>query len=82
MVVAAARAQELLETTDLPIEAISQRCGFGTLVTMRQHFAKLLRTSPTAYRRSYRARADAARSVQVWAPGVPIIPGPLVDVEP
>lgn len=51
------RAQELLETTDLSIEAISRHCGFGTAVAMRQHFTKYVRTSPTSYRRAYRARA-------------------------
>lgn len=53
------RAQELLETTDLSVEAISRHCGFGTSVAMRQHFAKQIRVSPLAYRRAFRARADA-----------------------
>lgn len=51
------RAQELLETTDLSVEAIAGHCGFGTSMTMRQHFAKHIGTSPTAYRRTFRARA-------------------------
>ncbi|MDC0769054.1 GlxA family transcriptional regulator [Streptomyces sp. HD] len=49
-------AQELLETTDLSVEVISRHCGFGTPVTMRQHFARHLRTSPTTYRRTFRTR--------------------------
>ncbi|GAA4219783.1 GlxA family transcriptional regulator [Actinocatenispora rupis] len=49
------RAQELLETTDLSVEQISRYCGFGTAVAMRQHFARHVRTSPTAYRRSFRS---------------------------
>jgi transcriptional regulator GlxA family with amidase domain len=48
-------AQELLETTDLSVEEISRHCGFGTSIAMRQHFAKHIKTSPTAYRRSFRA---------------------------
>lgn len=51
-------AQELLETTDLSVEEISRRCGFGTSIAMRQHFAKHIRTSPMAYRRTFRARTD------------------------
>ncbi|WP_163510614.1 GlxA family transcriptional regulator [Fodinicola acaciae] len=51
-------AQELLETTDLAIETVAQQSGFGTSMTMRQHFAKHARTSPAAYRRAFRARAD------------------------
>lgn len=53
------RAQELLETSDLSVEEISQHCGFGTSVSMRQQFTKHIRTSPTAYRRAFRARSDA-----------------------
>ncbi|GAA1579865.1 hypothetical protein GCM10009789_37050 [Kribbella sancticallisti] len=30
-------------------------CGFGTAIAMRQHFAKHIRTSPMAYRRTFRA---------------------------
>lgn len=52
------RAQELLETTDLSVEEVAGHCGFGTSVAMRQHFAKHVRTSPTAYRRAFRARAE------------------------
>jgi AraC family transcriptional regulator, transcriptional activator FtrA len=49
-----ARARELLEETDLPIETIAARTGFGSSVTLRQRFASTLRTSPSAYRRSFR----------------------------
>jgi transcriptional regulator GlxA family with amidase domain len=52
-------AQELLETTDLPIETVAHQSGFGTSMTMRQHFAKHARTSPMAYRRAFRAAANA-----------------------
>lgn len=52
------RAQELLETTDLSVEEVAGHCGFGSSVAMRQHFAKHVRTSPTAYRRAFRARAE------------------------
>jgi transcriptional regulator GlxA family with amidase domain len=45
-----------LETTDLPIETVARESGFGTSITMRQHFAKHARTSPLAYRRAFRER--------------------------
>lgn len=48
------QAQRLLESTDLPIEIIAERAGFGTPVTMRHHFAKRVQTSPQAYRRTFR----------------------------
>ncbi|WP_350276147.1 helix-turn-helix domain-containing protein [Kribbella sp. HUAS MG21] len=54
------RAQELLETTDLSVEEISRYCGFGTSIALRQHFAKHVRTSPTAYRRTFRARSTTS----------------------
>ena len=48
-----ALAQRLLETTDKPIEAVAADAGFGSAVSLRQHFAAALRTSPTAYRRQF-----------------------------
>lgn len=47
-------AQRLLESTDLPVEIIAERAGFGTPVTMRHHFAQRVQTSPQAYRRTFR----------------------------
>jgi transcriptional regulator GlxA family with amidase domain len=47
-------AQRLLETTDLPIELVAQRCGLGTGTALRQHFRRLAGTSPQAYRRTFR----------------------------
>jgi AraC family transcriptional activator FtrA len=51
-----ARAQEMLESTDRPIEWISAACGFGAPETLRHHFRRILRTTPSAYRRAF-ARA-------------------------
>lgn len=47
------RAQELLETTDLPIECIAGEAGFGTPLSLRQQFAIHLGTSPSEYRRTF-----------------------------
>lgn len=49
-----ALAQRLLETTDLPIERIAASAGFGSALSLRQHFAVNLRTSPSTYRREFR----------------------------
>lgn len=49
-----ARAQQLLETTDQPIDAIAQRAGFGSAASLRQHFVEAFRTSPSAWRREFR----------------------------
>lgn len=48
-----ARARELLERTDLTLEAVAHRAGFGTAAVMRQHFARVLQTTPQAYRRTF-----------------------------
>src|SRR5690606_30944780 len=39
------RARELLETTDLTIDEIAQRCGFGGGATLRHHFRRRLSLS-------------------------------------
>jgi AraC-like DNA-binding protein len=46
-------SRRLLETTDLPVEAIAHRSGFGTATAMRQHFRRLLGVSPSTYRRTF-----------------------------
>ena len=54
---ASCAARRLLESTDLPVEAVAARAGFGTAAALREHFGRLLPTSPTAYRRSFRSPA-------------------------
>jgi AraC family transcriptional activator FtrA len=46
-------AQELLETSDLPMNRIAAHVGFGTDVNMRIQFNRALGVTPTAYRRSF-----------------------------
>ncbi|MHA3902548.1 GlxA family transcriptional regulator [Castellaniella sp. WN] len=48
------RARELLEGGRLPIDAVAQAAGFGSALSLRQHFRVRLRTTPTAYRRAFR----------------------------
>jgi AraC family transcriptional activator FtrA len=47
-------ARRLLEETDLPIDAVAWRAGFGTAASLRDHFRRSTATTPTAYRRSFR----------------------------
>ena len=49
------RAQELLEGTDLPVEAVAARCGFATAAGLRKHFCRRLGATPQQYRRTFRA---------------------------
>ena len=53
------RARELLETTDLGIDAVADRCGLGGAANLRRHFRREARTTPTDYRRSFGNRASA-----------------------
>ncbi|HEX2313733.1 MAG TPA: helix-turn-helix domain-containing protein [Thermomonospora sp.] len=52
-------ARHLLETTDLTVDQIAARSGFGTGAALRQRLAAVLGVSPSAYRRTFRARAVA-----------------------
>ncbi|MFD5426549.1 GlxA family transcriptional regulator [Streptomyces sp. NPDC127084] len=56
-----AAAQKLLERTDLPMPEVARRCGFGSEVTMRQHFTSRLATSPRAYRISFAEQPPPAQ---------------------
>ncbi len=51
-------AQRLLETSDLSVEAIAQASGLATAANLRARFADALRTTPSAYRRSFRGRGS------------------------
>ena len=50
-------AQRLLETTDVAVEIVAERCGFGTAANLRHHFQRVVATSPLAYRRTFRTEA-------------------------
>ena len=53
------RAQELLETTDLTVDVIATRSGFGTAASLRKHCAATLGVSPQAYRRTFRGTTES-----------------------
>lgn len=58
--VAAARvreAQRLLETTELPIESVAAHVGLHSGAVLREHFGRIVGTSPHAYRESFRMRS-------------------------
>ncbi|GIH08333.1 AraC family transcriptional regulator [Rhizocola hellebori] len=47
-------ARRLLEETDLPIEQVAVRAGFGDGATLRHHFSKRAGTTPQNYRQTFR----------------------------
>jgi AraC family transcriptional activator FtrA len=51
-------ARRLLETTDLAIERVAEDAGFGSAAALRMHFQRSVRTSPLAYRRTFRQQAS------------------------
>lgn len=46
-------AQVQLETTHLSMEKIAESCGFGSSLSLRQHFSSMVGVSPSAYRKTY-----------------------------
>ena len=55
-------ARRLLEESELPVETIAWRCGFGTAASLRDHFRRATATTPTAYRRAFSPRRPGAGS--------------------
>ena len=56
------RARDLLERTDLPVDAVARRAGFGTGASLRQHFARTLGVSPAGYRATFGPARDTRKS--------------------
>lgn len=50
-------AQELLEDTELTVDSVATRTGFGSAATLRHHFLKRRGATPQAYRRLFRGAA-------------------------
>lgn len=46
-------ARRLLETTDKGVDLVAGLVGFGSAVSLRQHFTQALAVSPSAYRRQF-----------------------------
>jgi transcriptional regulator GlxA family with amidase domain len=55
-----AHARQLLEASDATVERVAQESGFGSALSLRQHFRAVLRTSPSAYRSQFRAQGTEA----------------------
>ncbi|WYX23426.1 helix-turn-helix domain-containing protein [Achromobacter xylosoxidans] len=51
------RARGMLETTDLPVERVAMEVGFGSAVSLREHFTGIVGTGPMGYRRAFRRAA-------------------------
>ncbi|WP_378730247.1 GlxA family transcriptional regulator [Nocardia brasiliensis] len=54
-----AAARELLETSDLPVDAVARRVGLSSATNLRRRFLRALGTTPGAYRRAFRTETDS-----------------------
>jgi transcriptional regulator GlxA family with amidase domain len=50
-------AQRLLEESELPVEEVATRSGFGDAASLRAHFRRATSTTPSAYRRTFQSSA-------------------------
>ncbi|WP_205718511.1 GlxA family transcriptional regulator [Actinomadura sp. WMMA1423] len=53
------RARLLLEETDLPVDRVAERAGFGTGASLRAHLHAALGVSPSSYRATFRGPGPA-----------------------
>ncbi|MFE3261457.1 helix-turn-helix domain-containing protein [Nocardia sp. NPDC059091] len=51
-------AKQLLEDTDLDLESLAHRCGFGSGALLRHHFQRVVGIAPVEYRRRFGARVS------------------------
>lgn len=51
-------AQRMLERTDFGLDRVAEESGFGSAAVLRQNFARVLGTTPTAYRARFSCRDE------------------------
>ncbi|MEW9530217.1 helix-turn-helix domain-containing protein [Microbispora sp. NPDC049125] len=51
-----AAARDLLECSDLPLDAVARRVGLSSATNLRRRFLNMLGTTPGAYRRAFQAK--------------------------
>jgi transcriptional regulator GlxA family with amidase domain len=54
------RARELLESTDLGIDQVAARSGFGSAALLRHHFTRQVGVAPSDYRRTFSRTGEPA----------------------
>lgn len=54
-----AHAQHMLETSNVSVELVAQQAGFGSALSLRQHFRAVFQTTPIAYRKLFRGNSQA-----------------------
>lgn len=54
-----AHAQRMLESGNASIDVVAQQAGFGSALSLRQHFRAVFKTTPAAYRKLFRGNPQA-----------------------
>lgn len=54
------RAQELLETTALPLDRLANAAGFDSAITFRTRFQRIVGVTPSTYRRRFNGKSERA----------------------
>jgi len=57
-------ARRLLEQTDLGVDAVASRSGFGRAAVLRHHFSRRVGTAPSDYRRRFAGRHRSSGRVR------------------
>jgi len=67
-----AEALRLLEQSELGVDAVAARAGFGTAASLRLHLRRAAATTPTAHRRAFTRARPAASRDRAGRPGAAI----------
>jgi transcriptional regulator GlxA family with amidase domain len=59
------RARHLLEVSDLPVDLVAHRSGFGTTASLRHHLHAAIGVSPMAYRRTFHTHGSPSAHAEV-----------------
>lgn len=65
-----ALARAMLESTELPVEQVAARAGFGTTTSLRQHLHAVIGVPPLTYRRTFRGASNSGGTAPGWASGM------------
>jgi len=60
-------AQRLLETTDLSVEQVATQTGFRSATVLRDHFGRIVGTTPTTYRREFSLSPVLSKTRLIWS---------------
>lgn len=58
-------AQRLLETGTCSVDHVAEMAGFGSTVSLRQHFTRVFSISPASYRRQFQNKSRRIPSFQI-----------------